>query len=173
MVMLALAVVGCTRRAAPAFFLAPTESPYSNVSGAPAAAVGSPTAPGRVAPGPTVTAATPTPECTSGLLYVQDLTIPDGSNFAPGQPIDKEWQVRNSGTCNWDSLYGLKLISGDAMGAKPLLPLFPARAGTAAVLEIHFTAPPAGGLYECHWQAVDPQGRTFGDAIYMQVSVAP
>jgi hypothetical protein len=170
----ALGVGGCAARPTQAFFIAPTESPNtapaSELSVTPVTSpVPTPGAPSA----PNLTASSPTPPCTNGLTYVQDLSVPDGSNFAPGQTIDKRWQVRNSGTCSWDRRYGLKLISGDAMGNEPLLPLFPARAGAAAILEIHFTAPPSGGLYECHWQAVDPQGQPFGDAVYMQVSVAP
>jgi Ig-like domain from next to BRCA1 gene len=171
---LALGLGGCSVRPTPPLFLAPTEAP-------PAAFVGVPSAMSVPSPAPTGDAASafnlpppsPTPPCTNGLSYIQDLTIPDGSNFAPGQEIDKQWQVRNSGSCNWDRRYGLKLISGDAMGNPALLPLFPARAGAQAVLEVHFTAPPSAGLYECDWRAVDPQGQPFGDAVYMQISVAP
>jgi len=171
----ALGAGGCAVRPTPAFFIAPTESPNtaSLSSGSTAGPVSSPVPTAAASSAPSLTAPSPGPPCTNGLTYVQDLSVPDGSNFAPGQTIDKRWQVRNSGTCNWDRSYGLKLISGDSMGNQSLLPLFPARAGAAAILEIHFTAPPSGGLYECHWQAVDPQGQPFGDAVYMQISVAP
>jgi hypothetical protein len=173
-IVIALGMGGCVARQTPAFFMAPTESPGTGPSRVLPAAAASPAAPtGAASSALDLTAPSPTPPCTNGLTYIQDLTVPDGSNFAPGQDIDKQWQVRNSGTCNWDQGYGLKLISGDAFGNQPLLPLFPARAGAQAVLEIHFTAPPSGGLYECHWRAVDPQGQPFGDAVYMQVSVAP
>ncbi len=120
---------------------------------------------------PTIAVPTPTPPCTDGLKYVQDLTIPDGTNFAPGQPIDKQWLVSNSGTCNWDSRYRLKLIGGDAMAAAPLQPLFPARAGTQATIRIVFTAPPEAGMYESQWQAMSPDGLSFGDAFYIQIAV--
>jgi hypothetical protein len=39
------------------------------------------------------------------------------------------------------------------------------------VLQIHFTAPQEPGLYECQWQAVNPDGKPFGDAFYMQIVV--
>jgi hypothetical protein len=170
----ALGLGGCIVRPTPAFFIAPTESPHTSVTAVRGATPVSSTASTQgVSPADNLTLSTPTPACKNGLTYIQDLSVPDGSNFAPGQSIDKRWQVRNSGTCNWDRRYGLKLISGDAMGNQPLLPLFPARAGAGAILEVHFTAPPSGGLYECHWQAVDPQGQPFGDAVYMQISVAP
>lgn len=91
--------------------------------------------------------------------------------MAPGQVIDKRWEVRNSGSCNWDQRYSLRLTSGDPMGAEQTVPLYPARAGSDATLRIIFTAPPAPGVYECHWQAVNPDGTPFGDAFYMQILV--
>lgn len=172
--VLALGLSSCAPFATPTFFVPPTESAALPLT--PAAAEAS-------SPGPQSTAApvgvpspvvpTPTPPCTDGLTYVQDLTIPDGSNVPPGQPVDKQWQVKNSGTCNWDQRYRLKLVSGQAMGASPLLPLYPARAGTDAVLHVQFTAPQSAGLYECHWQAVGPDGQPFGDSVYMQIAVTP
>ena len=122
---------------------------------------------------PTLAAPSPTPPCTDGLSYLQDLSIPDGSTMAPGQLIDKRWQVSNSGTCNWDERYRLTLVSGDAMGAQTSLPLYPARAGREATLRILFTAPQTAGTYECQWQAVNPDGVPFGDAFYMQIVVTP
>ncbi len=49
--------------------------------------------------------------------------------MAPGQTIDKRWQVRNSGSCNWDQRYSLRLISGDAMGSDGSVPLYPGAGG--------------------------------------------
>jgi hypothetical protein len=166
----------CSPGATPTFFVPPTEATSTLGS------IGQPL-PGSPAELPSVTAAavavptlvvpTPTPPCMDGLSYVQDLTIPDGTSMAPGQIVDKQWQVQNSGTCNWDKRYRLKLIGGDAMGVQPLQPLFPARAGTEATLRIVFTAPQSSGVYESQWQAVDPAGVPFGDAFYVQISVSP
>jgi hypothetical protein len=122
---------------------------------------------------PTILLPSPTPTCTDGLTYVHDVTIPDGTNVTPGQPIDKQWLVKNSGSCNWDVRYRLKLVGGDAMGVAKLLALYPARAGTEANLDIVFIAPSQAGLYQSQWQAMNPDGQTFGDPFYVQVSVTP
>jgi hypothetical protein len=86
-----------------------------------------------------------------------------------GQTVDKQWLVANSGTCNWDVRYRLKLLSGDALGAVTEQALFPARAGTQATLRILFTAPQSPGTYQSAWQAVAPDATPFGDAIYIQI----
>ncbi|HFC09797.1 MAG TPA: hypothetical protein ENJ54_08135 [Chloroflexi bacterium] len=114
---------------------------------------------------------TTAPTCTNNLAFVADETIPDGTVVQAGQTIDKRWRVRNAGTCNWDGRYRLRHIAGQALGAPEEMALFPARAGTEATIRILFTAPPKAGQYFSTWQAVDPQGRPFGDPIYMQIVV--
>lgn len=116
--------------------------------------------------------ATAAPACTNNLTFLEDLTIPDGAQVSPGAVLNKQWQVRNSGTCNWDASYRLELLSGPALSAASPQALYPARSGTEAVIRLLFTAPAEGGVYQSAWQAVDPQGNQFGDPIYIQIVVA-
>src|SRR5690606_10362789 len=44
---------------------------------------------------------TPTAPCDNGLVFLQDLNVPDGSHMLAGQPFEKSWQVRNDGSCPW------------------------------------------------------------------------
>jgi hypothetical protein len=59
--------------------------------------------------------ASPTPQCTNNLRFITDLTVPDGTQVAPGSPVDKQWQVENNGTCT-GSCYRLKFIAGADSG---------------------------------------------------------
>jgi hypothetical protein len=111
--------------------------------------------------------------CTDGLTFIVDLTIPDGTIVQPGEVIQKQWLVENSGTCNWDARYKLKLINGSQMGAKTESVLYPARAGTEATLSLKFIAPSEPGSYGNAWQAIAPNGDPFGDLFFMQVVVQP
>ena len=113
----------------------------------------------------------PTPECVPNLTFLEDLTVPDGSLVKPGSTLDKRWRVENSGTCNWDEKYRLKLIAGPEMGAKPEQALYPARSGTQAVLRIIFTAPEEPGPYRSAWQAYGPGGQPFGDPFFIEIMV--
>lgn len=115
---------------------------------------------------------TPSPDCTPGLTFLEDITIPDGSLVTPKESLDKRWRISNSGTCNWDALYGIQLIAGEKMGAIPEQALFPARSGTQAEVRILFTAPKEPGTYRSAWQAHDPQGNLFGDPIFIEIVVA-
>jgi hypothetical protein len=98
--------------------------------------------------------------------------VPDGTIVAPGEVIDKQWQVENSGTCNWNERYRLRRISGPALGAPDEQALYPARGGTQAVIRIQLVAPPDPGTYRSAWQAYNPQGEPFGDPIYVEILVS-
>jgi len=111
------------------------------------------------------------PNCTNGLDYIADLSIPDGTQLNPNTVFEKEWQVKNSGTCNWNNTYTLRLISGDAMGADPTQAMVPARNGMEAVLRIEFTAPAEAGKYTATWQAYGPDGEAFGEWLTIEIGV--
>jgi len=161
-----IALNACTPPLTPTYFVPPTQAvQIIQIATIPATAINTTV--------PTLIIPTPTPPCTNDLTFVQDLTIPDGTNFTPGVPIDKQWVVNNSGTCNWDSRYRLKLLSGDNMDAPKEQALYPARAGTKATLRIVFTAPQNSGTYQSAWQAYAPDGSSFGNEVFIQITVGP
>jgi hypothetical protein len=117
------------------------------------------------------TPTTPTPSCINNLQFIEDLTIPDGTTILPGSVLDKRWRVENTGTCNWDEDYRLKLISGLDLAAPSDQALYPARSGTVATIRIIFTAPEETGIFQSAWQAFTPQGNPFGDSFYINILV--
>jgi hypothetical protein len=143
----------------------------------------SPTSPDSTsAPGGTIATPTPPvpalftqppPACTDNLVFVEDLTIPDGTEIPRNATIDKRWLVQNAGTCNWDERYRLRLVNGDALGAPAEQALYPARAGAQVTLRIIFSAPSETGEYVSAWQAVAPDGTPFGDPIFISIVVTP
>ncbi len=114
---------------------------------------------------------TPTPTCNDGLVFVADVTIPDYSIVAPGSILDKQWLIRNSGSCNWDGRYRLRLVDGNTLNAPLEQALYPARGGTQATLRIIFTAPLEPGEYFSQWQAFDARGIPFGDSFLIIIVV--
>ncbi len=168
-----------------AFATKPTPAP--SATAAPAEATPTPTGLGQAdavtptesgTPDPAATA-TPTPTelgqaggpCTNDVEYIADLSVPDGTGFEPGAPLLKQWSVRNAGTCDWDAGYRLVLVSGNALGARSELALYPARAGLEAVIEVPMIAPAEPGSYTGRWQARDPAGNVFGDRIFITIEV--
>jgi hypothetical protein len=132
----------------------------------PSATISPPTAVSTNLPVPILP--TSTPNCIDDLSFVEDATIPDDSIVSPGSVLDKQWLVQNSGSCNWDDRYRMRLISGELMGTTSEQALYPARAGSQAILRIIFTAPAEPGEYVSEWQAFDYGGIPFGDTFFIK-----
>ncbi|MCJ7717228.1 MAG: NBR1-Ig-like domain-containing protein [Anaerolineales bacterium] len=159
--LLGLLLVGCQNGASDpnitpeAHFLPPTNDPSAPQNAAP-----------QPTPFPTRQA-----NCENQLVFLDDLTIPDGTEVLPGEKVAKRWLITNEGSCNWDQSYSLQLISGLSLGADKIQQLYPARQTSEAVLEIIFTAPDNPGRYNSWWQAYDQDDNRFGDPVYMEISV--
>jgi len=123
------------------------------------------------APAASTVAVSPVIDCVDKLTFLNDQTIPDGTQVAANSTLDKRWEVENSGTCNWDERYHLRLTGGPDMGADPVQPLFPARSGSHAVIRIVMTAPTKPGAYRSAWQAYNPADEAFGDPFYIDIIV--
>lgn len=112
-----------------------------------------------------------TPVCIDNLTFLSDASIPDGTVVEANATLDKRWEVKNSGNCNWDERYRLRLIAGPAMDAAQEQALYPARSEGQVVLQILFRAPGEAGKYRSAWQAYNPDGQPFGDPIFIDIEV--
>ncbi len=109
--------------------------------------------------------------CIDNLTFIEDKSIPDGTETTPGSVIKKEWEVKNSGTCNWGSGYTIQLIGGPSLEAPSPQDLFPARNGTSLIIQMEFIAPDEPGNYRSAWQAYNPDNLAFGDSFYIDFVV--
>lgn len=114
--------------------------------------------------------------CLDRAAYIADITIPDNTVLAPGQPFVKTWRIQNEGDCSWGPSYSLIFVEGDQL------------AGPAAIL-VQEIVPPAGeidlsapmvapleaGSYRGDWLLRNGAGKTFGSrggfAFYVQIVV--
>ena len=115
---------------------------------------------------------TPIP-CANDSAFIADLTVPDNTEVVPGAPIDKRWGVQNTGTCDWNSKYRVAFFEGNQMSAAGEHALYPARAGSNAVVQINMIAPDVPGDYTGRWQLRDPEGRPFGAVLFIKIVVVP
>jgi hypothetical protein len=116
-------------------------------------------------------AAQPPPACMLDATFLTDITIPDGTGFPPGAQMTKVWQVRNSGTCAWDTGYELVHLAGDLLGADSPIKVPATAAGERANLEAIFMAPEQAGTYSSTWQLRSPTEGPFGPRLSVSVSV--
>lgn len=133
------------------------------------------TPPGLAATQPTSTIAevrpTNPPICADSLTFLEDITIPDGTLVNPGEVLDKRWLIKNSGSCNWNEGYRVRLVSGSELGASGEQALYPARSESEVSLRMIFTAPQEAGYYQSAWQAFNPRDIPFGDPFFIEIQV--
>ena len=126
-------------------------------------------------PGPTPnTAATPVPvppSCTNDSKFVADVTVPDGTHFAPKKAFNKTWKIQNTGTCAWTTDYQYKFISGEQMGGADIKVPNAVQPGDTIDLTIKLTAPATAGKYRGQWRLFAPDGTPFGQKPYVDIVV--
>ena len=108
--------------------------------------------------------ATPYPTSTAvpvpchRIQFVMDVTVPDGTMFAPGTSFVKTWRLRNAGSCTWTPDYSLVFRGGNAMDASGVVYLnstvYP---GQNVDVSVTLTAPAAAGSYEGLWSLRSPK----------------
>lgn len=121
--------------------------------------------------------ATPVSYC-DWVSFVKDVTVPDGSTFAPGEIFTKTWRLRNRGTCTWTPDYMLVFTSGAQMGGTTgvRLPGYVSPGQTVDV-SVTLTPPDASGTHLGYWMLRNPSGALFGygekanQAFYVEIRV--
>ena len=107
-------------------------------------------------------------------IFVSDITIPDGTQIASGDSFTKTWQVRNTGTCTWDTEYALVFVNGDRMEGKSPTQLERSVApGESINISINMVAPAEEGSYLGYWQLRNASEETFGQTYYVQITAVP
>lgn len=95
--------------------------------------------------------------------FVTDVTVPDGSEFYPGDPFTKTWRLRNVGSCAWTTAYAVVFVDGDQMNA-PAVVTLPGRVEPqqAVDISINMVAPNELGTFRGDWMLRNAEGREFG-----------
>lgn len=114
------------------------------------------------APSPTL-APSPTSLPCDLVKFVQDVTIPDNTEFTPGTAFIKTWRLQNAGTCAWSPAYAL-VIEGENVFNAPLLTPLPGNVppGSAVDISVNLTAPVLAGTYRGNFKLANPSGQRFG-----------
>lgn len=136
-----------------------------------------PTQPPAAATPATLTAAAPPPAAEDKAEFVADVTIPDGTAFAPGASFTKTWRIKNAGQNTWTVAYSLVYIDGTLMSAETSVPLPQEVAPGASVdVSVEMTAPSNPGDYKSYWKLKTPTGALVGmqpdnGALWVAISV--
>lgn len=129
-------------------------------------------------PRPTNTVVVPPTAACDLAQFVRDVTIPDGTVFAPGATFTKTWRLKNAGTCTWSG-YQLVFDSGDSMGGTSPTAIGTVSPGQEVDLSVNFTAPTTNGSYRGYWRIrntsgvlIPVLGGTQGTSFFVDIKVA-
>ncbi len=97
------------------------------------------------------------------LEFISDLTIPDGTAFAPGAGFTKSWRFKNAGSCTWGAGYEVMFYSGEPMGA-PVSVKLPVEVvpDQQVDVSVDMVAPNLPGHYRGYWMFRNSSGNLFG-----------
>jgi hypothetical protein len=136
---------------------------------------------------PTLTAepsATPTTDATATLetpavanpcyklLWIEDRSIPDGTEMKPNEVFTKTWYVQNNGGCAWAPGFTFSNFGGDPMRGQTIVFTEPVPAGAKRELSIELVVPSnQNGLIQSSWRMTDENGIFFGDTLSVNIQV--
>jgi len=107
--------------------------------------------------------------------HVKDVTVEDGTEVPPNTPFVKTWRVRNEGPA-WPAGCRLLFISrnGDNLGGPEFVPVpgdGPIQPGQEVDISVSLVSPAAPGRYIGFWKLCTPEGRKFGQRLWVSVVV--
>jgi hypothetical protein len=112
-------------------------------------------------PKPTLTPTEETP-CNQA-KFVTDVTVPDGTEYSPGDTFTKTWRLENVGTCTWNNDYDLVFDTGDKMGGSNVedINMGAVTPGDEVDVSVDLTAPNTPGTYKGKWKLRSADGVVF------------
>ena len=126
----------------------------------------------------TATPLTTTPEPTAttnpcfNLLYIDDVTIEDGTRMKAGEVFTKTWLVQNIGGCAWRPGFTFQHFGGDPMRGSTVTLTEAIPTGAKRELSVELVVPSGiNGIIESSWRMADDTGNFFGDTLTVQIVV--
>lgn len=106
------------------------------------------------------------------LLWIEDVTIPDGTNLKPNESFTKTWLVQNSGGCAWPPGFTFQHVGGDPMRGETLTLEEAIPVGAKREISIQLAVPTdQNGLIQSSWRMADANGVFFGDTLTVNITV--
>lgn len=167
------ASAGLTQMAQPTQTPLPTETPIP-ATATPEITLALPTITpqsGATTPAP-LPGATFTPSAAGDRADLASETVPDGTDFDPGEAFVKIWTLKNTGQTTWTTAYALTFVSGAQMSGPAAVPLTKSIApGETVEIAVNLTAPLTSGSHTGYWQMRNAAGALFQILVWVQIDV--
>ena len=111
------------------------------------------------------------PKCVNSFVYIDDANYVDGTVVTPGESFLKEWEVQNTGSCDWTQDYKLRFVGGNLMGLNDTLDVPSVPVGGKGKISVEMTAPTEPGSYRSEWMIFGSDNRFFGELLYVEIVV--
>ena len=109
--------------------------------------------------------------CKNVMVFMADISYPDGSKVNPGQEFTKTWRLYNNGSCKWYEGYSIEFTDGDYLsGNSALIPQLTIP-GTLVEVSMKLKAPQSEGAYTAYYQMRAPDGTFFGPKLTSKIIV--
>jgi hypothetical protein len=109
----------------------------------------------------------------TGEMY--DVNYLDGYVAAPGDVMEKTWNIQNAGPCTWNKNYVLAYGYGGEgtnwSSSKPGVLEYVIEPGQRAEITIELTAPKEKGTYTAYFRMKNDKGFFFGDYVWISIEV--
>ncbi|MBC7876328.1 MAG: hypothetical protein H7Y59_04080 [Anaerolineales bacterium] len=106
------------------------------------------------------------------LLWIEDVTIPDGTQMKAGEVFTKTWLVQNIGGCAWPAGFTFSHVGGDRMRGDAVVLQESIQTGSKRELSVQLVVPPGQtGLIQSSWRMADETGNFFGDTLSVNINV--
>ncbi|HMU94123.1 MAG TPA: NBR1-Ig-like domain-containing protein [Anaerolineales bacterium] len=106
------------------------------------------------------------------LIWIEDVTIPDGTNLKPNETFTKTWLVQNSGGCAWPPGFTFQNVGGDPMRGETFILSEAIPVGAKREISIQLAVPTdQNGLIQSSWRMADANGIFFGDTLTVNITV--
>jgi hypothetical protein len=113
-----------------------------------------------------------TPNPCYNLLWIEDVTIPDGTQLKAGEVFTKTWLVQNIGGCAWRAGFTFSHVGGDLMRGNAVVLQESIQTGSKRELSVQLTVPSGQtGLIQSSWRMADETGSFFGDTLSVNITV--
>lgn len=102
---------------------------------------------------------------------VEDVTVPAGAKFEPGDTFKKTWRLINTGTCDWTADFKITYVGGNLFGSDTTKIRQRVAVGNTGDISLPMVAPAGAGTVVSNWQMATDTGAFFGPVLTVSIDL--